>query len=295
VWDEGRPDIATAPEVPGLYVRRMKPGGRRRPDESSAPLVRGGQVWEEVWLLGSDADDFVMAIPDIRLPANQFWPMHWHDEWILVLVLDGAVLLGDRWMNRGDLAISPPDVEYGPLVAGPDGVQLFEVFARGSFGGGYATEYRDHPTLSGEDRVCFSQDSAPRPANAALISPFGPRPAGSAANDGRSACPINEAPRLVTGTLSRDGCWDLGEPTDPTRGVFLERTLQPDQRLEPQTFGDWHMLLIWEGSIAAASREFSRDEVLTVPPNVRLPEMKAGDSGAHLVEFARTAYGARPQ
>ena len=82
------------------------------------------------------------------MPPNQYWPLHWHDSWIAIVVLDGSCLVGDWWMQPGDVLVSGASVEYGPLVNGPKGCQLFEIFARevGALGG-YASEYHDHPTL----------------------------------------------------------------------------------------------------------------------------------------------------
>src|SRR5260370_26437939 len=79
---------------------------------------------------------------------NRLWPMHWHDCWTAVVVLDGNLLMGDWWMERGDVLIAQPGVEYGLLLVGPQGCQLLEVFARDILSpGGYGDEYRDHPTV----------------------------------------------------------------------------------------------------------------------------------------------------
>jgi hypothetical protein len=87
-------------------------------------------VWLQSWRLGTDADDFQLDVPDIRMPPNQYWPMHWHGCWIAVVVLDGQCLIGDWWMQPGDVLVSPADLEYGPVVSGPEGTQLFEIFAK---------------------------------------------------------------------------------------------------------------------------------------------------------------------
>ena len=47
-----------------------------------------------------------------------------------VVVLDGGLLMGDWWMERGDVLIAAPGVEYGMLLNGPQGCQLLEIFAR---------------------------------------------------------------------------------------------------------------------------------------------------------------------
>ena len=89
----------------------------------------GGRVWTDSWMLGTNEDAFQMLVPDIRLPSNQIWPLHWHDCWIAVVILEGSCLIGDWFMQEGDFLISAAELEYGPLVIGPGGCQMFEVFA----------------------------------------------------------------------------------------------------------------------------------------------------------------------
>ena len=133
----------------GVTVNRLRPGGKEGPDgvvlESDQP---GGGLWTEMFSVGRTDDPWRLAIPDIRMARNQYWPLHWHDCWIAIVILDGSCLVGDWWMEVGDVLISPARAEYGPLLNGPKGCQLLEVFARDvDAGGGYAPEFHDHPTL----------------------------------------------------------------------------------------------------------------------------------------------------
>ena len=49
-----------------------------------------------------------------------------------MVVLDGTLLMGDWWMERGRCtAVAAPSVEYGMLLNGPKGCELLEIFARG--------------------------------------------------------------------------------------------------------------------------------------------------------------------
>ena len=114
--------------APGVLLRRLYPGGKAGPDNVVANDISGGQTWSEAVILGGPGDDFMMCIPDIRMPPNQLWPMHWHDCWTLVIVLEGKCLIGDWCMEPGDVFVAAPSVEYGPLVIGPSGCRLFEVF-----------------------------------------------------------------------------------------------------------------------------------------------------------------------
>ena len=127
---------AVGPEtgIRGIEFSRMQPGGLAGPNGEVHAEVLGGQVWMDLWAVGKDTDEFKMAIPDIRMPANQIWPLHWHNEWIAVVVLDGKACVGDTWMGRGGVLVSREDLEYGPVVVGPRGCQLIEVFARNRFG-----------------------------------------------------------------------------------------------------------------------------------------------------------------
>src|SRR5437899_6856234 len=90
--------------APGVTLSRMKPGGKDGPDnevlDSEQPF---GGTWTENFVVGGDDQPFRLVVPDIRMPRNQFWPLHWHDCWIAVIVLDGSALLCDWWMQPGDV------------------------------------------------------------------------------------------------------------------------------------------------------------------------------------------------
>ena len=55
--------------APGIQLSEIAPGGKQGPNGEVLLPTRGGQVWLESWLLGSDADPFRLAIPDVRMPA----------------------------------------------------------------------------------------------------------------------------------------------------------------------------------------------------------------------------------
>src|SRR5277367_2562602 len=116
--------------APGVTASSMEPGGKDGPNGEVHLPTPGGQVWADAWVLGTESDDFQLAVPDMRLPPNQYWPLHWHDCWIAVVLLDGMCLIGDWWMEPGDILVSAAELEYGPVVAGPEGCQLFEIFAQ---------------------------------------------------------------------------------------------------------------------------------------------------------------------
>lgn len=213
------------------------------------------------------------------MPPNQYWPAHWHDSWIAVIVWDGTILFGDWWMGRGDILISPSVTEYGPLLNGPRGCQLFEIFARDPLDATYAPEYHDHPTLEYVHRASGSEPI------------FGERPAGSERNQGSQTTPLGQIPGFITGHFDGTGSWDLGDASDPERAVVFETKLAASDVINAHSYSDWHAFMIYEGSVLAGDREIPQDGILVVEPNSRVPELVAGESGVHMIEIARTASG----
>jgi quercetin dioxygenase-like cupin family protein len=274
----------------GVTFTRLQPGGLAGPHGEVLRDVPGGVHWRDLWRIGEDSDEFKMAIPDIRMPPNQYWPMHWHDEWIAVLVLDGTCLIGDWWMQRGDVLVSRENFEYGPVVNGPRGCQMIEVFARDSWGGGYGAEYHDHPTLTNniENRVVVA-GSEPMPVRSGLN--FGDRPPGSEGNGRNQTLTVTGVPELTTGQLRGGQRWELGEPDDPDRGVMLDTRLEHGQRIPAHRHADARWLLVMDGSMQVGDRELERDDIVIVRRDAVVDELEPGPRGVHFVEFVRTAAG----
>ena len=265
---------------PGVEFRRFYPGGKDGPNGELHFDTPGGQVWSETFLLGNQNDAFQFMLPDIRLPANQYWPLHWHDCWTAVLLIEGRCLIGDWWMEPGDLFITEPSLEYGPLVIGPHGCRLFEIFAQAHLApGGYAPEYRDHPTMEGTTSKVFIERSALNKRN-----------------EGRQVLPCEGTPGITKTRLSGGKQWDLGERSDPDRGVLKDTRLFSRQRLPAHARDDWHAFVILDGTLQIADRTLGRDDVLTMQPNCRIADIEAGANGVQLLELSRTARGmtARP-
>lgn len=258
----------------GIWHDRMQPGGRNGPNGEVLEDFMGGRVWTDSWMLGTDRDAFQMLVPDIRLPANQVWPLHWHDCWIAVVILEGSCLIGDFYMQEGDFLISAAELEYGPLVIGPSGCQMFEVFAQLHLSpGGYSPEYRDHPTLAGGDHV------------------FKERSELNKRNDGRTSLPVDGVEGLIKGHLEPGKRWDLGNPDDPDRGVMGYTALGPGETIAPHSYGDWHGLFVLKGGLRLGDRELSTGEVIIAEPGARVAGIEAGPDGAEIYEVARTADG----
>src|SRR5262245_22533934 len=259
----------------GVTRSRLEPGGRLGPNGETRMETPGGQGWNDIWLLGSEQDPFQMIIPDIRLPANQYWPLHWHDCWIAVVIVEGECLVGDWWMEPGDVLISAAGLEYGPLVVGPDGCQLFEVGAQAHlFGGGYAPEYADHLTLVGGGPFNFVERSER-----------------NRRNEGHQTLPVDGVDGLIKGRLAPGAHFDLGEPDDPDRATMWCTELAAGEELAPHTYGDWHWLLVTRGSVRVGGRELVKDDVLTVTRDADVPAIVVGEDGVELLEVARTPAG----
>ena len=261
--------------APGLTRSRIEPGGLDGPGGEVRRAIPGGQGWNDIWLLGGEADAFQTIIPDIRMPPNQLWPLHWHDCWISVVLVEGICLIGDWWMEPGDVLISAAELEYGPLMAGPQGARVFEVGAKAHlFQGGYSPEYRDHITLQGSGPFAFK-----------------PRSERNRRNEGRQTLPVDGVEGLSKGHLDPGQSWDLGEPDDPDRCVMQYNALAPGEQIGPHSYDDWHWLLVSRGQAQVGEHVLAKDDILIVEPRVKVPGLAAGPDGAELLEIARSSRG----
>jgi hypothetical protein len=258
--------------APGIIVRRLHPGGAAGPNGETRNDFPGGQTWSEYYSLGSDNDAFTMIVPDVRMPPNQLWPLHWHDCWTVVVILEGNCLIGDWYMAPGDVFVAAPSVEYGPLLNGPKGCRLLEIFADVTLSlGGYAPEYRDHPTLRGGDHA------------------FKPRSAMNKRNEGRSSMALDGVEGVWKTRLASGWSWDLGASDDPDRGVVRALHIRSGERVTERSRGDWYGALVLEGSVQACGKTMVRDDVLIAERGAVIPDMIAGSDGVHLLETFRTA------
>lgn len=260
--------------APGVTFRRFYPGGMAGPNRECYWDTPGGQQFSESVMLGKEGDDVIMCLPDIRLPPNQILPMHWHDCWTILIIVEGNVLLGDWYAGDQDVFVAAPGVEYGPIQAGPRGCRLFELFGDLKLSpGGYGPEYRDHPTLQGGNFV-FKERIAP-----------------NIGNKGRSVLPMDGVEGLWKDRLAPGKIWNLGDAGDPDRGVLADMRLGAGESRPARKAGDWWSAMVLSGSAEAGGRELVRDDVLIAAPGGELPEIKAGSEGVQLVEMARTARG----
>lgn len=262
----------------GVRHEKFYPGGIAGPNGETRNPVPGGQTWSDTVALGGPDDAFSMILPDIRMPPNQYWPLHWHDCWTVVLVVEGSCCVGDWWMQAGDVFVTEPSLEYGPLVVGPGGARLFEIFSDAATSrGGYSPEYRDHPTLQGGNHV------------------FSARSAVNKRNDGHQILPLEGVPGMWKSKLEPGRTWNLGRADDPRRGIMKFTRLAPGETLPAAGCADWNGTFVLRGSIEIAGRTLGRDEYILAKRGGAIPEIAGGAEGADLLELARTAEGANPR
>lgn len=259
----------------GIWLDSLQTGAQNGPNDEVLADVMGGQAWMDYFILGDQRSDFQLMVPDIRMPANQYWPPHWHDCWIGIVVLAGACQVGDWIMGPGDVLISADQVEYGPLLIGPAGCQMFEVFAKAHLPqGGYSPEFEDHPTLRGISGARFEKRSGR-----------------NAHNEGRQVIPVGGVDGLIKGHLSAGEQWELGRPADPDRGMLRCTGLTPGERIAPHCYDDWHGIFVLEGNMTLCERELGRHDVIIAEPGCRLEEIRTGREGALWLEVSRVANG----
>lgn len=258
--------------APGVTLRRFYPGGMAGPNGETGIDIPGGQVWSESFMLGSEDDDFIMCVPDIRMPPNQMFPMHWHDCWTVVVVIEGKCMIGDWYMQTRDVFISAPSIEYGPLVPSPQGCRLLEIFGDLALSpGGYSPEYRDHLTLLGGNHL------------------FKEREGINKRNHGHSMLPVDGTSGMWKARLEPGWHWGLGDPDDPNRGVVRYQELAPGDAIPARVSGDWYGGLVLGGSIEVAGRTLVRDDVLIAARGSEVPEAVAGKDGVQILEHMCTA------
>jgi len=257
--------------APGITFRRLYPGGKSGPNGEVSNDIAGGQTWSDIVMLGDQGRESIFALPDIRLPPNQIWPLHWHDCWTVVVVLEGRCLIGDWYMETGDVFVAAPSVEYGPLVIGSMGCRMLEIFHDLALApGGYAPEYRDHPTLQGGNHV------------------FRKREGINLRNEGHSSLSLQGTEGMFKSRLEPGRQWDLGDPHDPDHAVVRSTRLAAGGSIAKPQRGDWYGALVLEGSIEISGRTLVRDDVIIAERGATVPDIVAGPGGAQLLENFRT-------
>jgi hypothetical protein len=83
-------------------------------------------------VLGEEDDESAAVIEMLRLPPNYVLSRHHHTSHRFEVVIQGSVTVGDTTFGPGDIFITKPNEEYGPLTAGPEGCLSVEMFSDSS-------------------------------------------------------------------------------------------------------------------------------------------------------------------
>ena len=83
-------------------------------------------------VLGEEDDSSAAVIEMLRLPPNYVLSRHHHTSHRFEVVIQGSVTVGELTFGPGDIFITAPNEEYGPLTAGPEGCLSVEMFSDSS-------------------------------------------------------------------------------------------------------------------------------------------------------------------
>ena len=101
---------------PGMTMHNWNDNQLHAPQYSYRPFFLG------------NADGDPANINYVRMEPHQRAPRHAHAGWTMNVVLAGGCLMGEHPMKSGDVLICEPGIQYGPIVPGPEGVTLLEIF-----------------------------------------------------------------------------------------------------------------------------------------------------------------------
>jgi hypothetical protein len=131
------------PDIPWQEVKRQ-----RNADGSTA------SVWEK-WLAFSEDPPYLSLYA--RYDPGMIVRRHGHHAPHVVFVLHGEVLIGERRCPAGTHVELPHGAAFGPILAGPEGVTMFEVML------GDPRSWGDQPELVEALRAERGVDELPDP------------------------------------------------------------------------------------------------------------------------------------
>jgi hypothetical protein len=96
------------------------------------PHGRPGGVIASLFSLvvGDPADPSAARFTHARMEPDgppRLW--HAHDDWTVSIVLEGSIEVEGVQLTAGQLVLVEPGVPYGPLIPGPQGATVLEIFA----------------------------------------------------------------------------------------------------------------------------------------------------------------------
>ena len=112
-------------------------------NDDEEPRLRVGNVHELAWIRSREQDNAdgsrsavlnrivasaPMFVTYTRYEPGMLLARHSHQADEVIYILEGEVRVGERLWTEGTVAILEAGAFFGPLVAGPKGALLFEVF-----------------------------------------------------------------------------------------------------------------------------------------------------------------------
>ena len=80
-------------------------------------------------------------------------------------------------------------------------------------------------------------------------------------------------------------------PLNKNREPDISYIIKTGEVIAPHSYGDWHMIVVMDGSLEVAGRTLGPDGFLRIAPNNPVAEIRAGTKGGRLLEGARTSHG----
>lgn len=119
-------------------------------EEIDAELDRRGHVvtsWDELgsitleqsgaitsqYRIGKPSSDASPTVFKVEFPPDCRIEAHTHACDYSEIVLRGSQKVSGKWLHEGDIRIGLANNAYGPLIAGPEGVELIIIFADGQW------------------------------------------------------------------------------------------------------------------------------------------------------------------
>jgi hypothetical protein len=99
----------------------------RDPTDRLHPPGYGDAGFQSVHALGREADDPAVVI--VKYPPGRVIPVHAHDTDYCSVVVEGSVEVTRRVERVGDIRVVRAGTAYGPLVVGPEGCTVIDIFA----------------------------------------------------------------------------------------------------------------------------------------------------------------------
>jgi hypothetical protein len=204
------------------------------------------------WMMTGEDPKFSPTVFLYEQPANQTLAAHFHHNNEFQVFIEGNGKLGARAVGPVTVHYAGAYTAYGPIVAGPAGLKYFTI----------RTVHE-----SGAVLVSKAQGKWPAgPRRQATSKPFGIK-----STDELEA--LHEPNTAVILPLDNDGL------------SVTSVELSPRAALPPPSVGvgDGVFLLILAGSLLGAEEQLNEYESLYATVNTGLPELRAGERGAHLL------------